>query len=228
LWASGAPFVTDGLLSVCAIVWGGVTFRIVYRAQSIRDADGGVEVSEDKSVERLSVAEAAERLGVTRDAIHKRISRDKIQHERGTDGRYYVWIDTSTTELGSSTDMSNPESTVEVLREMIATQERMMELTQERLAFLEAELERRGEAEERLHRIVAGLTQTAAQLSARLPELEAPAQDAPASPEPPDASESAADEQQGRGPAPNAGGAQEAAEHPEEGQSWWRRFFGFE
>jgi len=179
-------------------------------------------VSEDRSVERLSVAEAAQRLGVTRDAIHKRISRGKIQHEQGDDGRYYVWIDTSTTGLDSSTDTSSSESTMEVLREMIATQERMMELTQERIAFLEQELERRGEAEERLHRIVAGLTQTAAQLSARVPELEAPA-----SPEPPDAFESVADEQQGRGgPAPNAGEGQESGpEHPEE-RSWWRRWLG--
>jgi hypothetical protein len=191
-------------------------------------------VSEDESVERLSVAAAAERLGVTRDAIHKRISRRTIRHERGEDGRYYVWVDASTEGLDSSTVKSNPESTVEVLREMIASQERMMEITQERIAFLESELERRGEAEERLHRIVAGLTQTAAQLSARVPELEAPA-----TPEPPGAPESPADEQQGRGPvaegpgpapAPTdaAVGQEAAAEAPEERQSWWRRFFGFE
>jgi excisionase family DNA binding protein len=185
-------------------------------------------VSEDQSVERLSVAEAAERLGVTRDAIHKRISRRSIRHERGGDGRYYVWVDASTEGLDSSTDMSSPESTVEVLREMIASQERMMELTQERIAFLEAELERRGEAEERLHRIVAGLTQTAAQLSARVPELEAPA-----TPEPPREPETPADEQQGRGPVAESPGPthhtptdvrvgqESGAERP-----WWRRWLG--
>jgi hypothetical protein len=98
---------------------------------------------------------------------------------------------------------------------MIAAQERMMELTQERIAFLEQELERRGEAEERLHRIVAGLTQTAAQLSARIPELEAP--ESPQGPVPTST------------PADPDRGAQEATEQaragPEE-RSWWRRVFG--
>jgi DNA-directed RNA polymerase specialized sigma24 family protein len=45
-------------------------------------------VSEDVSVERLSVAEAAEALGVTRDAIHKRIRRGSVEHEKGADGRF--------------------------------------------------------------------------------------------------------------------------------------------
>jgi excisionase family DNA binding protein len=177
-------------------------------------------VSEDRSVERLSVAEAAERLGVTRDAIHKRISRGKIQHEQGDDGRYYVWVDTSTTGLDSSTDASSSESTVEVLREMIAAQERMMELTQERIAFLEQELERRGEAEERLHRIVAGLTQTAAQLSARVPELEAaqrPEQPRQESPESRSNSEST-----------HVGQERAFADEESPRRSWWRTFFGFE
>jgi hypothetical protein len=44
-------------------------------------------VSEDASIERLSVGDAAEALGVTRDAIHKRISRGSIRHEKGEDGR---------------------------------------------------------------------------------------------------------------------------------------------
>ena len=55
-----------------------------------------------------------------------------------------------------------------------AISERMVALSEERIELPEREIERRGEAEERLHRIVAGLTQTAAQLSVRVPELEAP------------------------------------------------------
>jgi excisionase family DNA binding protein len=125
-------------------------------------------VSEDRSVERLSVGEAAERLGVTRDAIHKRISRGSIRHEKGEDGRLYVYVDTSTTDADASTDASKDESKVEAL-------ERLIEHQQDRTAFLEREMDRRGEETERLHHIVAGLTRTTAELSARLPELEAPA-----------------------------------------------------
>jgi hypothetical protein len=125
-------------------------------------------VSEDVSVERLPVAQAAEVLGVTRDAIHKRIHRGTIEYEKGEDGHFYVYVDTSTEGLDSSTDMSKNEFKVETLERLIANQE-------DRISFLERELERRGDEAERLHQIVAGLTRATAELSARLPELEAPA-----------------------------------------------------
>jgi hypothetical protein len=121
-------------------------------------------VSEDQSVERLSVGEAAEALGVTRDAIHKRIRRGSIRHEQGEDGRFYVYIDTSTLESDMSADKSKDESKV-------ASLERLIESQQDRISFLERELERRGDDTERLHQIVAALTRTTAELSARLPEL---------------------------------------------------------
>ncbi len=64
--------------------------------------------------------------------------------------------------------MSIDESRVEAL-------ERILEHQQDRISFLERELERRGDETERLHQIVAGLTRATAELSSRLPELEAPA-----------------------------------------------------
>jgi hypothetical protein len=164
-------------------------------------------VSEDVSVERLSVGEAAQVLGVTRDAIHKRISRGSIHHEKGEDGRFYVYVDTSTEGLDSSTYRSIDKSKVESLERLIANQE-------DRISFLERELERRGDEAERLHQIVAGLTRTTAELSTRLPELEAPA-----SPAEPRESPETATEQPGRvEPQPSDEGAQR--------RSWWRRVFG--
>ena len=137
----------------------------------IRGSTGVQDVSEEWSVERLSVAEAAEALGITRDAIHKRIRRGTIEHEKGEDGRFYVYVDTSTTGLDESVDeskdMSNDESKVEVL-------ERLIEGQQDRIAFLEREMERRGDETARLHQIVAGLTQANTRLASRVPELEAP------------------------------------------------------
>jgi hypothetical protein len=171
-------------------------------------------VSEDVSVERLSVAEAAEALGVTRDAIHKRIRRGSVKHEKGEDGRFYVYVDASTPGLDESVDKSKVESKVEVL-------ERLIEGQQDRIEFLERELERRGDETTRLHQIVGGLTQANARLAARVPELEAPAS--------PEARESSESPGATETPAPAPGGPQATAGRPETGgerRSWWRRVLG--
>ena len=168
-------------------------------------------MSEDMSVERLSVMEAAEALGVTRDAIHKRIRRGTIEYEKGEDGRFYVYVDISTSRVDQSAYESKDESKVEVL-------ERLIEGQQDRIAFLERELERRGDETVRLHQIVAGLTQANAQLAARVPELEAP-QEAAEAPEP------AEDEPERAEPRPDRVEAQEGVGEASE-RSWWRRMFG--
>ena len=171
-------------------------------------------MSEDVSVERLSVAEAAEALGVTRDAIHKRVRRGSVEYEKGEDGRFYVYLDTSTTGLDESLDKSKDESKVEVL-------ERLIEGQQDRIEFLERELERRGDETTRLHQIVGGLTQANARLAARVPELEAPASpEARESPDGPGPTET---------PPPAPGEAQAATEKPQAGgerRPWWRRVLG--
>jgi hypothetical protein len=117
-------------------------------------------VSEDASVERLSVAAAAERLGVTRDAIHKRINRGTIRHEKGEDGRLYVFVDASTDK---SKDEPKVNPKVEVMERYIARLERDLEEAQTR------------DRENR--RIIAMLT-------SRIPAIEAPREDAPESAEP--------------------------------------------
>ena len=147
-------------------------------------------MSEDVSVERLSVGEAARALGVTRDAIHKRISRGTIQYERDDNGRYYVYVDTSTAS-------SKEESKVEAL-------EWMLEHQQDRISFLERELERKDA-------ILLNMTEAMKALSP--PPQEAPSETRE--------SPQTVDEQQGRGePHSDAPSAQEDAQRP-----WWRRLF---
>ena len=165
-------------------------------------------MSEDVSIKHLSVAEAARALGVTRDAIHKRISRGSIEHEKGEDGRLYVYVDTSTSGLDSSTDKSRDESKVEAL-------ERLVENQQDRILFLERELDRRGDETERLHQIVAGLTRATAELTARLPELKAPSE-LPQSPE-----TTQVDTEEAEPPRPST-----TTTTDRERGSWWRRMFG--
>jgi excisionase family DNA binding protein len=131
-------------------------------------------VSEDQSVERLSVIEAAERLGVTRDAIHKRIRRGSIEHEQGDDGRLYVYVVTSTTETHTSTDVSTDDRTDLLIAEM-----------QDRIRSLE-------EANRENRRIIAALT-------SRIPAIEAPREEpseSPQSPGPGDTSPEAGEAQE--------------------------------
>jgi len=156
-------------------------------------------VSEDDSVERLSVTEAAERLGVTRDDIHKRIRMGSIEHEQGADGRFYVYVDASTTAADTSTgDVSIDDRTDLLIAEM-----------QDRIRSLE-------EANRENRRIIAALT-------SRIPPMEAPA--SPESPQAP----ATATEQPGRvKPQAPLEGAQAEPSGATERRSWWRRMFGFD
>ena len=157
-------------------------------------------MSEDDSVERLSVTEAAERLGVTRDDIHKRIRMGSIEHEQGADGRFYVYVDASTTAADTSTDVSIDDRTDLLITEM-----------QDRIRSLE-------EANRENRRIIAALT-------SRIPPMEAPAspetfteqaRERPGAP-------TEATEQPGRvEPQPAVEGDQEGTERV----PWWRRMFG--
>jgi hypothetical protein len=80
---------------------------------------------------------------------------------------------------------------------------------------LERQLEQATERDRENRRIIAALT-------SRIPEL--PAELPAASSEPREPPEMADDEQQGRGPTPDARGPQEGTER----RSWWREFFGFD
>jgi len=173
---------------------------------------GVYSVSEDRSVERLSVAKAAQALGVTRDAIHKRIRRDSIEHEQDEDGRFYVFVDTSATDAERSTDVSIDDRTDILIAEM-----------RDRIRSLE-------EANRENRRIIAALTQ-------RIPAIEAPSESSEgpetASPqpgrepqpplegaqEPRESHEMAMLEEVGGGPLPHD--QQTPSERP-----WWRRMFG--
>ena len=155
-------------------------------------------MSEDDSVERLSVTEAAERLGVTRDAIHKRIRMGSIEHEQGADGRFYVYVDASTTAADTSTDLSVDDRTDLLIAEM-----------QDRIRSLE-------EANRENRRIIAALT-------SRIPPMEAPA-----SPESSQAPGTATEQPGRVEPQAPLEGAQAEPSGATERRSWWRRMFGFD
>ena len=51
---------------------------------------------------RLTVAEAADRLGISEAGVRKRVQRNQIPHERGDDGRLFVWLSPSETRHAES------------------------------------------------------------------------------------------------------------------------------
>ena len=112
---------------------------------------------------RLTIQEAARRLGVSEGAIRKRVNRGTLEHDRDEDGRIYVYLDGATRGVdGVQDEVSDPHN------------DALTSALREEVAFLRAELERRGDEGERYQRIIAGLAQSNADLSARIRELEAP------------------------------------------------------
>jgi hypothetical protein len=167
-------------------------------------------VGQDNGTLRVTIKEAAARLSVTEAAIRKRIQRGSLDKEMGSDGRVYVYLDLSQ-------DKSHPES--QVHRDPAV--EELVEELRDRVAFLERSLERRSIEAERYQQIVAGLTQTNNQLSARVLELEAPV-------EPPASTESRevgaqrhAEAASTPAPGRDYAEAQNGAQRP-----WWKRMFG--
>jgi hypothetical protein len=52
-----------------------------------------VDEGDRRGVDRLTIQEAARRLGISEGAVRKRVSRDSLTHDKGDDGRVYVYLD---------------------------------------------------------------------------------------------------------------------------------------
>jgi len=161
--------------------------------------------------QRYTVAEAAQLLDTSVEGIRGRIKRGTLENVKDG-GTVYVLLSSDQAQPASdqSTDQARPDAREDLVDEL-----------RSRVAFLEHELERRGEETERLHRIIGGLTQATAQLSSRVPELEARREEPSESPEPRSSEAS---------PTPTDAGGEvhEPSEPPdsEAPRSWWRRWLG--
>ena len=88
---------------------------------------------------RLTVAEAADRLGISEAGVRKRVQRNQIPHERGDDGRVFVWISPGETRHAESRDQpdqsrdSGEASLVPELRDRIRFLERQLEAREDEL-----------------------------------------------------------------------------------------------
>ena len=153
--------------------------------------------------QRLTVAQAAISLGITEGAVRSRVKRGTLPTVKEAGTVYVLWS-SGTSEPNHETYTGEPPD-----------QSELVESLQDQVAFLRAELERRGGEADRYQRIVGGLAQANANLSERVRELEAPA--------------SIAHEPRGEPQAPEHETSTEtpASDTGQPRRSWWRRRFGF-
>ena len=109
-------------------------------------------------MERTTVAEAAKQLEVTQEAIRARIRRGTIKHERGEDGKTYVYL----TEEGTHSQQMGNTVVNGVVNDYITSLKSEIE-------SLKEDRERWIEEARRKDTIIMALTN-------RIPELEAPSE----------------------------------------------------
>jgi hypothetical protein len=150
--------------------------------------------------ERLTVAQAAALLGISEGAVRSRIKRGTLPTMR-EGGTVFVLLGGSTSQANQPPNTGVPGDQSELVN---ALQDQIRYLREQ----LNAEREARTEERRRHDTIVA-------QLTSRIPAIEA-------SQEPTEAAETVEEEpERAREPRSNAGEGQESEQRP-----WWRRLFG--
>jgi hypothetical protein len=172
---------------------------MVYPSGGMGEDTGRDTGSPTRDTQRVTIAEAAKILGVKEPAIRKRIQRGTLDHDKGEDGRTYVYLD-----AGLDAGMPEPQT----------DQRDRIEELKDQIGYLRDQLTEEREARRRADTIIAQLTQANATLAARIPELEAPT-------EPREPSEGAG-EAQGSTMTPTAQDKPESATQ----RPWWRRLIG--
>lgn len=170
--------------------------------------------------DRITVQEAARRLGVKDDAIRKRVQRGTLEHDKGPDGRVFVYLDAThdaaedlykDSTMYSSQDGSNGSSWDTAHDSSYAV---LVEILRSELEDWKGVVVTRDEELRRKDSIIMQMAQANASLSARVPELEA-----------------SGDERGGPETASETSTEAEVRPYPPhepQRSSWWRRFFGFE
>jgi hypothetical protein len=108
----------------------------------------------------LDVGQAARELGLSTDAVRKRIFRGKVVSEE-QDGRRVVWLDYSGTEAGQETSATSAE-VGELVKELRRNNE-----------YLQGQVSAEREARLRADHIIARISESNAELSRAVRELEA-------------------------------------------------------
>jgi excisionase family DNA binding protein len=187
---------------------------------------------------RMTVHDAARRLGISEDAVRMRVKRGTLEAER-EGGRLYVLLtDEPTTEPTDRTNeliaelrdrVRSLESQLDHERDANRENRRIIAALTSRIPELEppAPPESPEPREPGPYRVRPERAEPVEPVDPRReepervePERVEPERVEPERVEPREFPETAADEQQGRGPIPDAGGPQEGTQRP-----WWRRMF---
>ena len=129
-----------------------------------RQVKGQVEV-QGMDRDRVTVQEAARRLGVKDDAIRKRIQRGTLEHDKGEDGRVYVYLEPSSVV---SKDGLGRKAAWD------ASYDAFLVGLQDQVSYLRSVLQEERDARRRADTIIAQLTRANAALAQRVPGLQAP------------------------------------------------------
>jgi hypothetical protein len=168
----------------------------------------------DRSMDRLSVVQAADVLGITQAAVYKRIQRGTIAHDKDPEGRVFVYLDdsdipsdTSTDTSHRSPDKSKDESDSSTDRSTdVSNSSELIDELRAHNEHLRQEIEAWREEARRKDAILMTMAQ-------RIPELEAATE--------PRESPVTSSEYHGSSTARPADGEAQK-------RSWWKRFFGLE
>jgi signal peptidase I len=124
------------------------------------DGEGNLvsEESHGSSRTRMTVAEAARALGISENAVRKRVKLGRLEHERTSDGRLIVYLDSA------ATSATGPER---ILDESLAARtERYVRGLEDRVEHLRNELDHEREAIRENKLIIAALEERISELEA--------------------------------------------------------------
>ena len=142
-------------------------FREGLRCLPVRVVEGGHTGSRAGS-RRVDLATAAAMLGISSDAVRKRAKRGTLAHERGPDGKLYVWVDTGESN-GYPSGESGPGRGRGTGGDTNRFPDELLGELRDRVGFLERQLDAERDAHAETRRI-------AAMLAARVGEIEAPSE----------------------------------------------------
>jgi hypothetical protein len=194
-----------------------LTFDQTGARTSTERTNARTQEANEHTTKRVTVAEAAQLLGMSAEAVRMRLKRGSLKSDK-IKGTVYVLLDAEQTRPNIDQTGGDSNTGSERTDEQTRDRTALVDVLRSDVEFLREELKRREEvhAEEsrRKDTIIAQLTQ-------RIPELEAPseAQEAPMTPS-----------EAGKGTTPPEayGTSPQEAEESLHPRSWWRRFFGLE
>jgi hypothetical protein len=173
--------------------------------------------------DRVTVQEAARRLGVKDDAIRKRIQRGTLEHDKGPDGRVYVYLEPSSVV---SRDKRSGNKVHDAAQDM--SYDAFLVSLQDEVRYLRSVLQEEREARRRADTIIAQLTQANAALAQLVPGLQASQRQRETARGPVEGAAGVL-EQDDTGDPPGSVRPRDTAEFPVRGsltRPWWRRAFG--